>query len=118
MRRVLLFLLIAVSACKADPPPEPVAITIDPAAFSLIAGGYPNEEVALDFYKTLTTWAKEYPPLRPAIAEAIQNDGIITYSEFSRLSKMEEPLALAEGQKQWDKEAEPYRQQVKEASKS
>lgn len=119
MKKLILTAALILSACKSEPPPSadlPSDAAI--AAMSMSSGGAPNEEVALDFYKTLTLWAKDYPALRPAILDALNSDGVVTYMEYDRISTEQQVFATAEGKKDWDTEAKPYRQALKQAASS
>lgn len=78
-------------------------------------GGPPNQEIALDAYTNLTRYAKEYPQLRPMIRAALA-DGVVTWGEYSKIDKAEQPLATARGVVVYHDEAAPYRQKLAAAA--
>jgi hypothetical protein len=77
------FAVAVTSGCKTHP--DQAQPTENMAAADMLdgewGGGPPDQEVALDYYSNLITYAREYPKLRPAIRAAMADD-IVTYGEY------------------------------------
>lgn len=71
-------------------------------------GGPPDQEVAFDGYTLLTSYARDYPQLRPTIRAALA-DNKVTWAEYDHIDKAQRPLALKRGDVEAHKEAAPYR---------
>jgi hypothetical protein len=115
MKRLLIITaMIALVACKshpdqAEPMENMVAADMIDGEWS---GGPPNQEVALDSYSNLITYAREYPELRPAIRAAMADD-IVTYGEYWQIDKDESKLALTRGAIEAHAGTAPLRKQLK-----
>jgi hypothetical protein len=75
-------------------------------------GGPPDQEVALDYYSNLITYAREYPELRPSIRAAMADD-IVTYGEYWHIDKDQSKLALTRGAIEAHAGTAPLRKQLK-----
>jgi hypothetical protein len=115
MKRLLLITtMIALAACKthpdqAEPMENMVAADMIDGEWS---GGPPDQEVALDYYSNLITYAREYPKLRPAIRAAMADD-IVTYGEYWSIDQAESKLALTRGAIEAHVGTAPLRKQLK-----
>jgi hypothetical protein len=121
MRHILLIsAMAALAACQGHSPASPSEDNIA-AEENLVAldmmdsqwgGGPPNQEIALDYYSSLITYAHEYPELRPMIAAAMADD-IVTYAEYGDIDAAESKLALKRGAIEAHAGTAPLRKQLK-----
>lgn len=79
-------------------------------------GGPPNAEIGLDWYKTLTMYAKEYPSVRPLIRKEFADDKI-TYTEYAKVNQETSKVDTERREEQAHKDSAQARQQLKEVLK-